>query len=61
MTELTLREHPTVVSEHWAKGAVQNRIGGVEELAGAAVYLASDAASLMTGEILTIDGGPTLR
>lgn len=64
MTELTdevLREHPTVVSEHWAKGAVQNRIGGVEELAGATVYLAGDAASFTTGEILTIDGGLTLR
>ncbi|WP_337270167.1 SDR family NAD(P)-dependent oxidoreductase [Oryzifoliimicrobium ureilyticus] len=64
LTELTdevLREHPTVVIEHWAKGAVQNRIGGVEELAGAAVYLAGDAASFTTGEILTIDGGLTLR
>ncbi|MBB3948510.1 NAD(P)-dependent dehydrogenase (short-subunit alcohol dehydrogenase family) [Rhizobium skierniewicense] len=63
-TELTddvLKEHPDVVRDHWAKGAVQNRIGGVEELAGATVYLASDAASFTTGEIMTIDGGLTLR
>jgi NAD(P)-dependent dehydrogenase (short-subunit alcohol dehydrogenase family) len=33
------------------------RFGKVEELAGAAVFLASDAASFITGEILVIDGG----
>lgn len=33
------------------------RFGRAEEVAGAAVYLASDAASFVTGEILTVDGG----
>ena len=33
------------------------RFGQVEELVGAAVYLASDAASFVTGQILTVDGG----
>ncbi len=34
-----------------------NRFGRTEELVGAAVYLASDAASFVTGEILVVDGG----
>jgi len=33
------------------------RFGQVDELAGAAVFLASDAASFVTGHILPVDGG----
>ncbi|MBV8632489.1 MAG: glucose 1-dehydrogenase [Silvibacterium sp.] len=34
-----------------------NRFGEADEIAGGAVYLASNAASFVTGEILVIDGG----
>jgi len=34
-----------------------NRFGKTEELVGAAIYLASDASSFVTGEIIVVDGG----
>jgi NAD(P)-dependent dehydrogenase (short-subunit alcohol dehydrogenase family) len=34
-----------------------NRFGELEELIGAAIFLASDAASFLTGTILPVDGG----
>ncbi|HTW62889.1 MAG TPA: glucose 1-dehydrogenase [Terracidiphilus sp.] len=33
------------------------RFGKTEELVGAAIYLASDSASFVTGEVLVVDGG----
>ena len=33
------------------------RIGEVEDVVGAVVFLASDAASLITGHALSVDGG----
>ncbi len=36
-----------------------NRIGTVEEVVGAVVFLCSDQASLIAGHILAVDGGWT--
>jgi NAD(P)-dependent dehydrogenase (short-subunit alcohol dehydrogenase family) len=33
------------------------RVGKVEELVGAAIYLASDASAFVTGHVLAVDGG----
>ncbi len=39
----------------------QGRFGSVEEVVGAALYLASPAASFVTGHTLVVDGGFTVR
>ena len=41
--------------------AALHRIGEPVEVAGAVVFLASPAASLITGETILIDGGWTAR
>ncbi|MBK8198693.1 MAG: SDR family oxidoreductase [Acidobacteria bacterium] len=41
-------------------GTPLKRIGDPEEIAGAAVYLASKAGSYMTGQMLVVDGGATV-
>lgn len=41
-------------------GTPMKRIGEPEEIAGAAVYLASKAGAYMTGQMLVVDGGATV-
>jgi NAD(P)-dependent dehydrogenase (short-subunit alcohol dehydrogenase family) len=44
----------------WTRKTPLGRHGQPGEIAGAALYLASDAASYMTGQTLAIDGGMTI-
>ena len=40
-----------------AKGTALGRVAGAEEIVGTALYLASDASSYLTGELILLDGG----
>ena len=43
-----------------AKTVPLQRIGTPDDIAGAAIYLASPAAAWVTGTVLTVDGGVSL-
>ena len=43
----------------WIGGTPMARLGQVEEIASVVLFLASEAASLMTGSIVLVDGGYT--
>ena len=53
-----LWENPDILSKRTRDTPLQ-RIGEPDEIAGAAVYLASSAGSFMTGQTMVIDGGVT--
>jgi NAD(P)-dependent dehydrogenase (short-subunit alcohol dehydrogenase family) len=43
----------------WIGGTPMGRMGRVDEIASAVLFLASEAASLMTGSVVVVDGGYT--
>jgi NAD(P)-dependent dehydrogenase (short-subunit alcohol dehydrogenase family) len=54
-----LWDNPAILERSTA-GAPLKRIGEADEIAGAAVFLASKAAAFMTGQTMVIDGGATI-
>jgi 3-oxoacyl-[acyl-carrier protein] reductase len=57
-TEMTGALGDTILDEV-KKRIPAKRIGKAEEIAGAVLFLASDAASYITGQVITVDGGMT--
>lgn len=57
MTDM-IKKRPQVL-EKMLQSIPLNRMGKPEDLAGAALYLASDAASYVTGQVIVVDGGTT--
>ncbi|MEO5805494.1 glucose 1-dehydrogenase [Devosia sp.] len=45
----------------WTDMTPMRKVGSADDIGAAAVYLCSDASSYVTGEVLVIDGGYTLR
>jgi gluconate 5-dehydrogenase len=60
-TELT-RAHldKPGMREHYTALVPAGRLGGVDDLAGPVLFLCSDRASFVTGQVLYVDGGRTL-
>ena len=48
-----------MMGEKVASKAPLNKVGGPEDLKGAALLLASDASAFITGQVIVVDGGAT--
>jgi NAD(P)-dependent dehydrogenase (short-subunit alcohol dehydrogenase family) len=60
LTELTQATFDDPEKRAWVERQIKlNRVGQVEDIMGAAVFLASDAAAMITGASLLVDGGWT--
>lgn len=53
-------EDPDAMRQTFISRQPMGRLGSIEEMAAAALYLASDDAAFMTGGVLVVDGGQTL-
>lgn len=60
LTDLTQKLWSDSTMRDWGEtNTPLGRLGEVEDLVGAAVFLASDAAAFMTGQVVRVDGGFT--
>ena len=53
-----VKDNPAMF-DAWIGGTPMARLGRVDEVAAVVLFLASDAASLMTGSVVLVDGGYT--
>ena len=60
MSAKALRGSPEWVERFWTGWTPMRRVAKPEELAGLVVYMASEAASFMTGACVLLDGGFTV-
>ena len=60
LTDLTRPTFENAKKRKWIEEKIKlGRVGKVEDIMGAVIYLASDASSLVTGSALMVDGGWT--
>ena len=60
LTDLTRPTFEDAKKRKWIEEKIKlGRVGKVEDIMGAVIYLASDASSLVTGSALMVDGGWT--
>jgi len=59
--ELELEKNPEEAKRHFINLHPIGRLGRPEEVAEAALFLASDRSSFITGSALVVDGGFTTR